>query len=150
MTAAEAILADRPGITSPVVAGLDVLRPVCVDVERTTLTTMPRKGLKLIDGSTQYRALLMPFPLVEDHLYDRDRGLAATLTTENKIIMSFSKAARLLVDRYRFVYISICHRDRDHRFSTRPDHPWLSRQTLPATSKKRGSRSKAKARGATN
>ncbi len=62
MTAAEPSLADRPSITSAVVAGLDVLRPVCVDVERTTLTTMPRRCLKLIDGSTQYRTLLMPFP----------------------------------------------------------------------------------------
>ena len=84
MTAAEAILAGRPVITSPVVPALEILRPACVEAKTNDVDSYVKAILKLIDDPEQYRALCQACPDLQEQFYDRKQGLAVAL---KKILM---------------------------------------------------------------
>ncbi len=79
MTAAEAILAGRPIITSPVVPALEVLRPACVKAQTDDVDSYVAAILKLIDDPSQYHDLCKACTDLQRQFYDREQGLRAVL-----------------------------------------------------------------------
>jgi glycosyltransferase involved in cell wall biosynthesis len=84
MTAAEAILAGRPVLTSPVVPALEILRPACVEAKTNDVDSYVGAILKLIEDPDQYRGLCQACPDLQGQFYDRKQGLAVAL---KKILM---------------------------------------------------------------
>ena len=62
MTAAEAILAGRPLITSSVVPALELVRPACVEARTDDVDSYVEGVLKLISDREYYEALLSGLP----------------------------------------------------------------------------------------
>jgi glycogen(starch) synthase len=79
MTAAEAVLAGRPVITNPVVPGLEVLRPACLEARTNDVDSYVGAILKLVDDPNLYRTFCEACPGLRDQFYDRERGLSAVL-----------------------------------------------------------------------
>src|SRR6185312_1359235 len=79
MTAAEAILAGRPVITSPVVPALEILRPACVEAKTNDVDSYVTAILKLIDEPDEYRRLCQACPDLQGQFYNRELGLRAIL-----------------------------------------------------------------------
>jgi glycosyltransferase involved in cell wall biosynthesis len=79
MTAAEAILAGRPVITSPVVPALEVLRPACVEAKTNDVDSYVKAILALIENPNQYRNLCEACPQLQAQFYDRSQGLRIIL-----------------------------------------------------------------------
>jgi len=80
MTAAEAILAGRPVLTSRVVPALEVLRPACVEARTNDVDSYVTAVTRLIDDPIQYHTLCKACPELQDQFYDRSTGLRAVLT----------------------------------------------------------------------
>ena len=74
MTAAEAILAGRPLITSPVVPALEVLRPACVAARTDDVDSYVEGVLKLIGDREHYESLRGPVPARASHSTTGSRG----------------------------------------------------------------------------
>jgi glycogen(starch) synthase len=79
MTAAEAILAGRPVITSPVVPALEVLRPSAVAARTNDIDSYVEQILKLIDDPSWYESMVRACPEVARPFTDREQGLTAAL-----------------------------------------------------------------------
>lgn len=79
MTAAEAVLAGRPLITSPVVPALEVLRPACLEAVTDDPESYVRAIRRLLDEPTLHTALCAACASVAAPFTDRSQGLAAAL-----------------------------------------------------------------------
>jgi glycosyltransferase involved in cell wall biosynthesis len=79
MTAAEAVLAERPLITNPVVPALEILRPACLEAQTENTDSYVKVILKLIDDPILYRALCQACPDLQRQFYDREQGLRGIL-----------------------------------------------------------------------
>src|SRR5262249_40493747 len=79
MTAAEAVLAGRPLITSSVVPALEILRPACVEAKPDNVDSYVKGILGLIDDPNLYRTLCKACPALQQQFYDREQGLRAVL-----------------------------------------------------------------------
>jgi hypothetical protein len=79
MTAAEAVLAGRPVVTSPVVPALEVLRPACVGARTNDVGSYVEAVVKLATDAEFYGALARACPGVQGQFYDPEQGLTATL-----------------------------------------------------------------------
>jgi glycosyltransferase involved in cell wall biosynthesis len=79
MTAAEAALAGRPVITSPVVPALEVLRPACVEAVTDDPASYVAAIRRLLDDPALYARLCAACPAAAAPFTDRSLGLAAVL-----------------------------------------------------------------------
>jgi glycogen synthase len=79
MTAAEAILAGRPLITSPVVPALELLRPACVEARTNDVDSYVDGVLKLISDREYYESLRRACPELAKPFYDPEQGITAAL-----------------------------------------------------------------------
>ena len=79
MTAAEAALAGRPVITSPVVPALEVLRPACSEAVTDDPESYVTAIRRLLDDAALYERLRAACPAAAAPFLDRSLGLAAVL-----------------------------------------------------------------------
>jgi glycosyltransferase involved in cell wall biosynthesis len=79
MTAAEAVLAGRPLITSPVVPALEVLRPACVEAVTDDVGSYVAGILRLLDDEPLHARLCAACPKAAAPFTDRSLGIAAVL-----------------------------------------------------------------------
>jgi glycogen synthase len=79
MTAAEAVLAGRPLITSPVVPALEVLRPACVEAVTDDVGSYVAGILRLLDDAALHARLCAACPKAAAPFTDRSLGIAAVL-----------------------------------------------------------------------
>jgi glycogen(starch) synthase len=79
MTAAEAILAGRPVITSRVVPALEVLRPACFEAIPEDVDSFVRGVLEMSSDRDYYERLRSACPELAEPFYDRAYGQTAAL-----------------------------------------------------------------------
>lgn len=79
MTAAEAVLADRPVITSPVVPALEVVRPAAVGATTNDPDSYVEQILKLIDDPAWYESMVRACPEAGRPFVNRKLALTTVL-----------------------------------------------------------------------
>jgi glycogen(starch) synthase len=80
MTAAEAVLAGRPVITSRVVPAFEVLKPACFEATPEDVDSYVKGVLEMSTDRDYYERLRRACPDLAAPFYDRANGLAAVLT----------------------------------------------------------------------
>jgi glycosyltransferase involved in cell wall biosynthesis len=76
---AEAILAGRPVITSPVTPAFDTLRSACIEARTDDVPSYTDAILRLLNNDIDYYALTQACRILQETFYDRNNGFTAVL-----------------------------------------------------------------------